>query len=361
MVKRDIVTIGGSAGGMAPLLELARHLPKDFAASIFIVQHLAPYAPSNLPELLSRSGPLKAAHPKNGELIQPGRIYVAPPDHHLLIGEGKIIVAKGPKENRFRPSIDALFRSAAYVYGPRVIGLVLSGVLDDGTSGLWSIKRLGGLVLIQDPADAQFPDMPQNVLEYVRPDYTLPSREFADLLVQLTGVPAPKRPKLPVKELKRIEAEILIATRDNAFEMGIIEMGELTAFTCPECNGALTRLKEGKIIRFRCHTGHAFTINSLLADVSVSVEDLLWQAMRGLEESNMLLIEMGTHFGTTGRPEIAQTFFEKAKEIKSQARVVHESVLKQQLISGDLRFEKINNARKQHRKSGSRTPSPEPF
>jgi two-component system chemotaxis response regulator CheB len=342
--QRDVVAIGASAGGIAALTELVRGLPRNFPASVFIVQHLPASSPSTLPEILSRSGPLKAVHPRDGELIKPFRIYVAEPDHHLLIENGKVIVKRGPKENRFRPSIDALFRSAAYVYGPRVIGLVLSGVLDDGTSGLWTIKRLGGLALIQDPKDAIFPSMPINASEYVKIDYSVPIAEMAKLLVELTEKPALPKRRLTMKDRKRLEAEILIATRDNAFEMGIIEMGQLTAFTCPECNGALTRLKEGNIIRFRCHTGHAFTINALLSEVSEKVEDLLWQGMRGLEESNMLLVEMAKRFEDSGRRDIARRFSEKAQEIKKRARVVHDSVLAQQLISGDLRFKSDRTA-----------------
>jgi two-component system, chemotaxis family, protein-glutamate methylesterase/glutaminase len=338
MQQRDIVAIGASAGGITALTQLVRGLPQNFPGSIFIVQHLPASSPSALPEMLSRSGPLKAVHPKDGESIQPSRIYVAEPDHHLLIENGKAIVKRGPKENRFRPSIDALFRSAAYVYGSRVIGLVLTGVLDDGTSGLWTIKRLGGLALIQDPMDAIFPSMPINASEYVKVDHSVPIAEMANLLVELTRKPARPKRKLPVKDRKLLEAEILIATRDNAFEMGIIDMGELTAFTCPECHGALSRLKEGNIIRFRCHTGHAFTINALLSEVSENVEDLLWQGMRGLEESTMLLTEMAKRFEDNGRQDIARKFFKKAKEIKKRSKIVHDSVLAQELISGDLRF-----------------------
>jgi two-component system, chemotaxis family, protein-glutamate methylesterase/glutaminase len=336
MTKRDIIVIGSSAGGVAPLLELARSLPEDFPASIFIVQHIPPYAQSSLPELLSKAGPLRAIHPKPGEPIQPRRIYVAPPDHHLLLEDEKVIVARGPKENRFRPSIDVLFRSAAYLYGSRVIGVVLSGVLDDGTSGLWAIKRMGGLAVIQDPTEAVFPDMPSNVLEYIKVDHKVRAAEMGALLVRLASNSVGKKPKLPAKELRRLNTEIVIATRDNAFEMGIIEMGELTAYTCPECNGALSQLKEGKIVRFRCHTGHAFTISALLSEVSESVESLLWQAMRGLEESNLLLEEMGKRFEQAGRSAAAHALLRKAKEVKKQARVVHDSVMKQELISGDL-------------------------
>ncbi|HYF03856.1 MAG TPA: chemotaxis protein CheB, partial [Patescibacteria group bacterium] len=259
--KRDIVVIGASAGGITALLELVKTLPEDFPAAIFIVQHIAPHSESILPELLSSRGALKAVHPKDGELIKPGKIYVAPPDHHLLVGDGgKVLVTKGPKENRFRPSVDALFRSAAYIYGPRVIGIVLTGYLDDGTSGLWSIKRLGGLAIIQKPEDALYPDMPTNALEHIKEDYSVSISELSALLVKLTAESAPKKPKVPQKVLDRLEVEVIIARRDNAFQMGIINMGKLTPFTCPDCHGALTQLKESDIIRFRCHTGHSYTI-----------------------------------------------------------------------------------------------------
>ncbi len=336
--KHDIIVIGASAGGIRALLDLCRGFPEDFSPSIFIVQHVPPHSPSMLPKLLSDAGPLPAVHPQDGETIQPGRIYVGVPDHHLLLEHGKVIVKRGPKENRFRPSIDALFRSAAYVYGPRVIGVILSGVLDDGTSGLWTIKRMGGLAIIQDPKDAAFPEMPLSVREYVKVDHVVPVANMAGLLVELVREPAVRKVRVAKKDLKRLELEIAIATHDNAFEMGIIEMGKLTAFTCPQCNGALSRLKEGKIKRFRCHTGHAFTISALLSEVSETVEDQLWQAMRGLEETNMLLIEFANFFQEK-RPDIAQVFIRRAEEVKQRARTVHDSVFKQRLISGDLQFE----------------------
>ena len=160
MAQRDIVVIGASAGGVAVLTELVQSLPADFHAAVFIVLHIPPHSPSVLPQILSAAGPLQAVHPVDGERIQKGRIYIASPDHHLLIEDGHVVVRKGPKENRFRPSVDALFRSAAYIYGPRVIGIVLTGTLDDGTSGLWSIKRLGGVAIIQEPKEAPFPSMP---------------------------------------------------------------------------------------------------------------------------------------------------------------------------------------------------------
>jgi len=335
---RDVVVIGASAGGVSALVELVRSLPRDFPAAIFVVLHVPPYATSRLPEILSRSGPLPAVHPRDGDPIETGKIYVAPPDYHLLMDEDKISVKKGPKENRFRPSIDALFRSAAYNFGSRVIGVVLSGVLDDGTSGLWSIKRMGGLTVIQDPEDAMFPNMPVNVLEYVEVDHISPVAAMAALFSRLIEESVHVKPKLSARYEKLMEMEIVIATQDNAFEMGIIDMGILTPFTCPECHGVLVRLEEEKIIRFRCHTGHAYTIRALLSEITESVEQRLWQAMRGLEETNLLLNKMGDHLKESSQPELAQLFFNKAKKVARQASVVHDNVFKHDNLSGDFPF-----------------------
>ena len=334
--KRDIVVVGSSAGGLPALIDLVTALPHDFLATILVVQHIPPYSTSNLHHILNRAGPLEALAAQDGLPIQAGKIYVATPDHHLLVESDKVVVKRGPKENRFRPSIDALFRSAAYIYGSRVIGLVLSGVLDDGTSGLWSVKRMGGLTMIQEPDDALFPQMPLNAQDQVQIDYSVPAAEMAALLTRLTNQPATNKPKLTKKEQKLLETEVNIATKDNAFDMGIIEMGELTPFTCPECHGALTQLTEGKIIRFRCHTGHAYTISALLSEVTTNVEAILWQAMQSLEETNMLLIKLGQHFEQEKQDDVAQVFFEKAGLIKKHSQVVHDSVLAQELFSGDI-------------------------
>ncbi len=332
----DIVVIGSSAGGLPALMEIIGALPHDFPAAILVVQHIPPYSVSNLHHILTRIGPLEALSAEDGAVIRPGKIYVATPDHHLMVEREKLIVKRGPKENRFRPSADALFRSAAYTYGPRVIGVVLSGALDDGTSGLWSIKRLGGITVIQQPEDALFPQMPANAQEEVQIDYSVPAREIAALLARLTAEPASLKPTLTHKELRLLETEIVIAGQDNAFEMGIIDMGELTPFTCPECHGALTQLKEGKITRFRCHTGHAYTISALLSELTTSVEAVLWQAMRGLEETNMLLSRLGQHFEKDSQNDIARIFFEKARVVKTQSKTVHDSLLHHESLSGDL-------------------------
>jgi two-component system chemotaxis response regulator CheB len=338
MHTRDIVVVGASAGGITALKEFVKLLPEDFKGSVFVVLHIPAYTETYLPAILSKAGPLKAVIPKDGETIKTGMIYVAPNDHHMLLEQNKVIVRRGPKENRFRPSIDALFRSAAYVYGPRVIGVVLSGYLDDGTSGLWSIKRLGGITIIQDPSDAEQSQMPENVLGHVEVDYTLAAADMGPVIAGLVTEASPDKFKISEQELKLLEMEIIIATRDNAFEMGVIEMGEFTPFTCPECHGALLRLVEGNIIRFRCHTGHAYTATSLLADVSGSVENLLWQSMRAMEEMVLLLNNAAEHYESMDKSEAAALFRRKAKESSKRARIIHDSIFKQEQYSEDLRL-----------------------
>jgi two-component system chemotaxis response regulator CheB len=231
-----------------------------------------------------------------------------------------------------------LFRSAAYTYGSRVIGVVLTGYLDDGTSGLWSVRRMGGLAIIQDPRDAEHPAMPTNALGFVEADHLVLLAQLGTLLVRLTLEPAPAKVHLPATQLDLLQIELTIAKQGGGFELGIIEKGELTPFTCPDCHGALTQLIEGKLLRYRCHTGHAYTVSALLSEVTQSVESMLYQSMRGLEETKMLLHNIGMRFVENGQPLVANLFFEKADETGQQARVVHASILQQEALSGDLQF-----------------------
>ena len=335
MAKRDIIVIGASAGGVYALKQIVAALPADFKASIFVVLHISPHSPSHLPDILSAASALKAVHPADGEIVQPGRIYIAPPDHHMLVEYDQVIVKRGPKENRFRPSIDALFRSAAYTYGPRVIGVVLTGMLDDGTSGMWSVKRLGGISIVQEPTEAAYSSMPENVLTHVDVDYQMHIEDIAPLLCSLINEPVPDPPTLAPDELKRMETEVNIAAQDIAFDMGILDMGELTPLTCPECNGALISLKEGKLIRYRCHTGHAYTASSLLAETTRVVEESFWKAIRSLEETVILLEQSGRHFAEGGNHEAADQFFDKARKTRDKARQTHEFMFEQEQLSED--------------------------
>ena len=345
MPKKDIVVIGASAGGVIALAELFKTIPKDFEGYIFVVLHLSPFSPSVLPQILNRVGWLKAEHATDGERMKKNTVYIAPPDFHLLIEKDKIVVKKGPKENRFRPSIDALFRSAAYNYGSRVVGVVLSGLLDDGTSGLWTIKRMGGTGVIQNPEDAEFPSMPLNVMEYVEVDYKKNISEIGCLLSNLTKEDAPESPTLTDEELHLMKIEVNIASQDNAFEMGIFKKGALTPLTCPECNGSLVKFTEGKIVRFRCHTGHAFTDSALLAGVTKAVEENLWKTVKGLEEAIMILEDAARNFEKEGKGKSAALFYQKAKETHERSQYIRKQIFDQERFSEDLRFGNKSNGR----------------
>ena len=329
----DIIVIGSSAGGVNALKDLVGTFDEHLTASIFIVQHVAADHSSFLPEILSRNGSLAARHPQDGEKIETGIIYVAPPDHHLIIEDGHVLVKRGPKENNFRPSIDALMRSAAYWYGPRVIGIVLTGYLNDGTSGLWSVKQFGGITIVQSPSDATFPDMPLNVLKYVDVDYNLPLSEIGPLANRLVQAPVTQT-STPDQQLKiRTQAEIDIAAQHNALSIGINRMGEKTDLTCPECGGALTSFQEGKSIRYRCHTGHGFSWSALWAGIAETVETRLWQALRSMEEGILMLEQTATHYEMEGNLADAHKLSMKADLLKARSKALLDYIYTQGQIN----------------------------
>jgi two-component system, chemotaxis family, protein-glutamate methylesterase/glutaminase len=230
--KHDIIVIGASTGGVEALAAIARSLRPDLPAALLLVLHVPAQATSALPLILERAGPLPAAHAVDGEPIQMGRIYVAPPDFHLVCEQGHVRLVRGPRENRNRPAVDPLFRSAARAYGPRVIGVILTGALNDGTAGLMAIKRRGGIAVVQDPADAFFPSMPESALEYVDADYCLPLAEIGPTLTRLAQEPAPGEAAYPVPAEMEVEAQLLEmdeTTMDNEQRPG-----RISDFTCPE-------------------------------------------------------------------------------------------------------------------------------
>jgi len=334
-VASRIIVIGASAGGVTSLRALVEKLPKDIDAAIFVVLHVSPDGISVLPDILSRAGPLTASHPTDGEKIKRGRIYVACPDHHLLIEGDHVGVKRGPKENRYRPSIDALFRSAAYNYGSRVIGVVLSGALDDGTSGLWTIKELGGVTVIQLPDDAAFDSMPLSALDHVQIDYSIPAAEIGSLVARLCEVPSSIETVQVGMQGKQLKVEVAIAAGGDGLRRGVMSLGEPSVFSCPECHGVLIKLTEGKKSRFRCHTGHAYTASALLSGVMTSIGEGSWQIMRALEEAAMLLEQMGRDIADGDRPKTAELFFEKAREAAARARLVREATIEYEHISDE--------------------------
>jgi two-component system, chemotaxis family, protein-glutamate methylesterase/glutaminase len=328
-----LVVVGASAGGVEAVRDLVGSLGSDFPAALLIVIHTAPTGPNFLTEILERASVLPVSAARDGEPLLPGRIYVAVPDRHLLVDDGEVAVKRGPRENRYRPSVDALFRSAAYTHGHAVIGVVLSGMLDDGTSGLWTIKRLGGVSVVQTPSDALYDSMPRSALDNVEIDYVLPATSIGPLLTRLVQMPptphevsmndpAPNEPPMSELERRRLEVEVKAAAEGNAFDLGLMNLGELSPLTCPECHGVLLRVEEGRLTRFRCHTGHAYTASSLMDSVADSVESNLYQALRSLEEAVVLFQQMEGHQRGLGDAGAAQAFREKAQRAKLFAQQV---------------------------------------
>lgn len=291
---KDIIVIGASAGGIEPIRTILGSLPREFPASIFVVVHTSPDSPGVLNIIFDAAGPLPAVMAQNGARIQPGHVYVAPPDHHLLIEPGKMRLTRGPKENRFRPAVDPLFRSAAQTYGPRTVGIILSGGLDDGTSGLWTVKRLGGTAIVQDPAEAWASSMPESAMAHVRVDHVLRIEEIAPLLERLTVIPA-DAPEEGSIVPENLDIEVNIAREERAADAGVFKLGAPSNYACPECHGVLLELEERHPLRFRCHTGHAYTIESLLSEMDDMIEDSLWNAIRALEERAMLMRHASEH------------------------------------------------------------------
>jgi two-component system chemotaxis response regulator CheB len=255
---------------------------------------------------LANRSRLKCKEARDGEKFQAGHVYVAPPDHHTLIGAGKIIISKGARENRSRPAIDPLFRSAAVAYGSKVIGVLLTGYLDDGTSGLLAIQKCGGICVVQTPSDAAYPDMPQNALNNLKPDYTLPADKIGAVLQQLVLSPIPR--SLPIPEDVSLEATI--AERVVSDVKAVEKLGKQVPFNCPDCGGVLWEMKKGKALRYRCHTGHAFTSAVLLAEQTKAIEETLWVALRMFEERKNLLNIMADPAGR----DFSKSAGERAKE-----------------------------------------------
>jgi len=323
MPEYGIVVVGASAGGVEALADLAASLPSDFSAAVFVVLHLPATGTSALPEILSRHGPLPAAQVKDGEPIQPGRIYVAPPDHHVLLRTGHVHLSRGPRENGHRPAIDPLFRSAAREYATRVIGVVLSGALDDGTAGLLAIKSRGGIAVVQDPADALYTGMPGNALEHVQVDHVAATTSMGKLLARLIADP----PEAPADQAPSgVQGEVEMV----GFSLEALEgnhPGRPSGFSCPDCNGVLWQIQDGGLERYRCRVGHAWSPESLLTQQSEALEAALWVALRSLEERAALARRLAEPARYRGHRITAARFEEQASEAQNAARVVRDLLL----------------------------------
>ena len=317
MSGHDIVAIGASAGGVAALQRLVGGLPADVPAALLIVLHLPAEVPSALPRILDRAGPLEAVWPEDGDPVRNGRIYVAPPNLHLLLEDGKVRLARGPKENRHRPAVDPLLRTAALAYGPRAVGVVLSGALDDGTAGLRAIKRRGGVAVVQDPDEAPFPGMPESALRHAEVDHCLPVDEMAPLLSRLAGEPAAEKGAYPVPD--EMEFESKIAGLDPTVVDDGGHPGELSAFGCPECAGPLYEIRDGALVRFRCRVGHAYTTESALEEKAEVSENALYLALNTLEERAIMTEGMAARSRGDGHDGAAARMEEHARKARRRA------------------------------------------
>ena len=317
MAGRDIVVIGGSAGGVEAVVELVQGLSADFPGSLFVVIHFPGSVPSSLPRILSRAGPLPARHAKDGETIERGRIYVAPPDCHLTIHGNQLRLSRGPKENGSRPAIDPLFRTAARSYGSRVVGVVLSGNLHDGTAGLIRIKQAGGIALVQSLESTVYDGMPRSAMEHVAVDYVLAPQEMAACIAELARQPADVLEVSMSREIESGELQDEVEIADRHTQAGIP-----STMSCPECHGVLWEVKEGELVNFRCRVGHAYSAEALLVHQSENLEAALWTALRALEEHSALSRRLAVRANTKGHAHSASAFTEQAMDAEHHASVI---------------------------------------
>src|SRR5262245_6081319 len=312
---RDIVVIGASAGGIQALKQVAGGLPRNLRATVFVVVHSSPEAPSLLPELLSKAGYLPAQHAVHGERFRRGRIYVAPPDRHLLLSDGTMQVTLGPRENGFRPAVDPLFRTAAAEHGPRVVGIVLSGALDDGTRGLKDIKREGGIAIAQHIEEATIPQMPLSAIQNVEIDHILPAADMPSVITRLAnerlGV------KMTATHRKSGKRDVAQHGTRRLEEPGM--RGPPSPFTCPECGGTLWEKRDGKLSVFQCHVGHGYTADALGASLDERVETAMWTALRTLEENVALQHRLAQRASGLGLSALAASHTEKARLASERA------------------------------------------
>lgn len=323
MDRRDIIVIGGSSGATAPLKTILAALPAELPASVFIVLHIPARSLGILTTVAQAASHLPVRAAAEGMAIEPGHIYLAVPDRHLLVADGHIRLGRGPRENMARPAIDPLFRSAAVAYGSRVVGVLLSGLLNDGAAGLSAIKRCGGLALVQDPQDAIADEMPLAGLRAVTADLIAPSDRIGDVLSDLAREAA--GPRVPIPPEIRLEVDIAAGERVDS---GVLRrIADPSALPCPQCGGVLSEVREPGPLRFRCQVGHAVTAEVLAAEQENAVDEALRVALRVIEERAELVARMAADGRNAGRRAVAEMYQERAEEYRRYADTIRRAVL----------------------------------
>jgi two-component system, chemotaxis family, protein-glutamate methylesterase/glutaminase len=313
----DIIAIGASAGGVEAVIKIVTSLSPNLPAAILVVIHVAPDSTGLMPNILNRSSMWNAMQPEDGTLIEHGCIYIAPPDNHMVVDPGeRIRIVRGPKHNRHRPAIDPLFRTVASVYDSRAIGVILTGFLADGSSGLAMIKNAGGIVIVQDPNDALVPSMPRRALEQVDPDYCLPLSEIPAILANIVkGDEAAK--KIPPAKVAAMKKEKKKAEKQD----------QPSPFTCPECHGTIWEVRDNGELRFECRIGHSFSPESMAESNDEDVERALWAALRTLEESASLDQRLADLAAERNRASAHELYSSKAKERKKHAETLRDLLI----------------------------------
>jgi two-component system, chemotaxis family, protein-glutamate methylesterase/glutaminase len=322
MANRDIVAIGTSAGGFQALLFLVKALQKNFPASILITIHLPSEFRSSLDEILSGAGPLRASFANEGDIIEQSRIYIAPPGRHLLVIGEQLWLGIGPRENGSRPAIDPMLRSVAVCCGNRAIGAVLTGMLVDGAAGLWAINQTGGKTLVQDPADAAFPEMPQMALKRLEPDHVVRLKDLPELLNDLVNKPAGE----PIAPPEKLRYEVEIAKNGRASINGMDWFGSRSALTCPDCGGVMWNVKDGSISRYRCHIGHAYAEEQMVVSLDDKLKRAMATALRTLNERVALVAKLRDQAKQVGQLELADSWSKRAREFEKEADVITEAI-----------------------------------
>lgn len=328
MATRDTIVIGASAGGVQALTTLVADLPYDLPAAVFIVLHISPNSPSMLPQILARDSSLPVAHAIDGEPVRYGRVYIAPPDQHLIIEDAYVKLVHGPKENLHRPSIDTLFRSAARWAGPRVIGVILTGARDDGKVEMRAIKQRGGITIVQDPEDAAFPSMPMSVIQEIKVDYSVPLPQIPPLLNRLSHQTAEEEGRYVVADEVEIEARIAEQKMESdELIVSVERLGQISKLTCPDCHGALWEINDEDILRYRCHVGHAYSAEALSEGQSQMLEVALWSAVRALEEQMVLAKRIVERARKSKHDRAARMFERRAREAEEHSSAIRRLLL----------------------------------